>query len=196
MFRLARVGPEPRQGLPANSGVYVITPRLENYLISRATDIQAEMNNLQVTGYEITLTLPNDEPLDLGDLPNPYSVNDSAVLPAAEEDSFSIGATFTVAVPSDYRQPVTAAVFGAGFNSFLIVARATGTTMGGFTQKSGPFYWPVSICDNNCLDLCPTQAAGDALTDEQLGALRDACTPGQDGEPYCTFAPTPEEETP
>lgn len=168
---------------------YVVSLLLENYIISRATDIQAEQNNLQVTNLEITLQTPDGANLVLPEgFPNPYSVTASANLPAADDGSFTTAAAITVAVPSTYRQPVADAVFGAGFDQLIINIRAIGTTMGGFTQKSGSFSWPVTLC-SGCLDLCPTQGAANALTELALAALLSACLPGQDGHAYCQFVP-------
>jgi hypothetical protein len=166
-----------------------VTPLLENYIISRSIDIQAEQNNLQVTSLEITLQTPDGLNLVLPEaLPNPYSVTASVSLPVAEDGSFSSGAAFTIGVPPSYRQAVADAVFGAGFDQLIIRMRAKGTTMGGFTQTSGPFFWPVTLCDG-CFDICPTQQAANALTELQIAALLSACLPGQDGYVYCQFVP-------
>jgi len=166
-----------------------VSPLLENYIISRSTEIQAEQNNLQVTNLEITLQTPDGVNLVLPEaLPNPYSVTASANLPAAVGDAFSSGAAFTIAIPPSYRQAVGGAVFAAGFDQVIINMRAVGTTMGGFTQKSGAFLWPVTLCDG-CLNLCPTQQAANDLTELALAALVGSCLPGQDGYPYCQFTP-------
>ncbi|MDH3656461.1 MAG: alkaline phosphatase family protein [Myxococcales bacterium] len=173
-------------GTLPRAAVYVVSPLLESYIISRATDIQAEQNNLQVTNLEITLQTPDGANLVLSEaLPNPYRVAASANLPAAVDDSFTSAAAITVAIPELYRQAVADAVFGAGFNQVIVVIKAIGTTMGGFTQNSAPFFWPVTLCVG-CFDLCPTQAAADALSEPERTALAAACVPGQDG-PYCQF---------
>jgi hypothetical protein len=183
----------PVSGGPSSTGQYTITPLLESYLISRSTDIQAEQNNLQIEKYEIRLETPDGVKLDLGDLPNPYTRSTSAVLPAAVDDDFTIGTASAVAVPREYREPAREAVSSAGFNELIIVIKAIGTTMGGFTQKSGGFFWPVTLCEG-CRDLCPTPGSGEDLTDEQKLALEDSCLPGQDSYYYCTFPPPPEDD--
>jgi len=62
---------------------YVIAPLLQSYLISNALEFQGEQNNLQVDNYEITILLPDDSvPVLPGGLPNPYTVDTSAVLAA------------------------------------------------------------------------------------------------------------------
>jgi hypothetical protein len=166
-----------------------VSPLLENYIISRSTDIQAEQNNLQVTNLEITLQTPDGVNLVLPEaLPNPYSVTASASLPVAEDGSFSSGAAFTIAIPPSYRQTVADAVFAAGFDQLIINMRAIGTTMGGFTQKSESFLWPVTLCDG-CFDICPTQQDANDLTELELAALLASCLPGQDGYRYCQFTP-------
>jgi len=166
-----------------------VSPLLENYIISRSTEIQAEQNNLTVTSLEITLQTPDGANLVLPDgLPNPYSVTASASLPVAVDDSFSSAAAFTIGIPPSYTQAVADAVFAAGFDQVIINIRAVGTTMGGFTQKSGSFPWPVTLCDG-CFDLCPTQQDANNLTELALAALLASCLPGQDGYRYCQFEP-------
>lgn len=166
---------------------FVVSPLLESYLISRSTDIQAEQNNLQITNMEITLQTPDGVNLVLPEtLPNPYRVAASANLAVAPDGSFSTAATFSIAIPASYRQDVADAVFGAGFTEMLVVIEAIGTTMGGFTQKSGPFFWPVNLCVG-CLDLCPTAADANDLNEAELEALGGSCLPGQDVYPYCQF---------
>ncbi len=166
---------------------FVVSPLFESYIISRATDIQAEQNNLQVTNLEVTLQTPDGATLVLPEtLPNPYRVTASANLEVALDGSFSSSATFSIAIPSSYRQAVADAVFGAGFNEMIVIIRAIGTTMGGFTQKSAPFLWPVDLCIG-CMDLCPTQADADDLSDLGLEGLLSSCLPGQDGYLYCQY---------
>ncbi|MEM7137197.1 MAG: hypothetical protein AAF500_11490 [Myxococcota bacterium] len=173
---------------------YIVTPLLENYIVSRALDIQAEQNNLQVTNLEITLQTPDGLDLVLPEgFPNPYSVTATTVLPAAVDDGFTSGTTRSVGVPQDYELIVADAVEAAGFDQVIVVMEAVGTTMGGFTQKSGPFFWPVTFCFG-CLDFCATQEQADSLTDEQIARLDASCQPGQDIYPYCTVPPTPTEE--
>lgn len=173
---------------------YGVAPLLESYIISRATDIQAEQNNLQVTNLEILLQTPDGVDLVLPEgFPNPYSVTANAVLPVAVDDSFSAGTTRSTGIPDTYELQVVAAVQAAGFEQVIIVMHAIGTTRGGFTQKSGPFFFPVRLCFG-CLDLCPTEAAGEALTEADQERLDASCQPGQDIYPYCTFPPPPPEE--
>ncbi len=175
-------------------GQYVVTPLLESFIIGIDNEISAQPNNLQVTALDITLESPDGTVLDLGDgLPNPYRVTATTILPAAEPDSSSLGTTASVAIPGSYQDAVTAAVVAAGFDQVIVVMNAVGTTSGGFTQTSGPFFWPVTLCDG-CLNLCPTPASGATLTEEQLEELRNSCAPGQDTFFYCSF-PLPTECT-
>ena len=172
---------------------YVITPLLESYLVSRALDVQGEQNNLRITNFEITLQTPDGVDLVLdGGLPNPYTVAASANLPVGVEGEPSQASAIAVAIPSTYRGAVAGAVSDRGFNQVIVVMSAVGTTMGGFTQKSAPLFWPVTLCDA-CRNLCPTQQAADNLTDAQIEELQNACVPGQDNFFYCQF-PIPVEE--
>ena len=184
---------DPAGDFPRTAQFWV-TPLFESYIISRATDIQAEQNNLQITNLEVTLETPDGERLELPGLPNPYTVTASANLAVAVTDSFSSSSTFSIAIPPSYRQPVRDAVFGAGFDELIVAFKAIGTTMGGFTQNSATFFWPVQLCEG-CLDLCPSQAAADALSGEELPTT---CLPGQDAYPYCQYAipPPPDPMTP
>jgi hypothetical protein len=139
---------------------------------------------------EVSLETPDGQRLELAGLPNPYTVTASANLEVAPDDSFSSSATFSIAIPESYRQPVADAVFAAGFDELIVAFKAIGTTMGGFTQNSATFFWPVQLC-NGCLDLCPSQAVADALSGEELPA---SCLPGQDGYFYCQYLIPPPEE--
>ena len=179
--------------LPRNPE-YVITPLLESYLVSRALDVQGEQNNLRITNFEITLQTPDGVDLVLdGGLPNPYTVAASANLPVGVDGEPSRASAIAVAIPSTYRQAVFDAASARGFNQVILVMSAVGTTMGGFTQKSAPLLWPVTLCRPGCLNLCPTQEAANNLTDAQIEELRDACVAGQDTFPYCQFPIPPEE---
>lgn len=158
---------------------YVISPLLLNLIISTAIEFQAETNNLQVTNFEITILLPDGTRIDFGEgFPNPYRVDTSAVIPVAPEGGESSEVAVAYGIPVTYQQAVADAAMQAGFPSVLLDIRAEGTTMGGLTQKSGSFFWPVDLC-NGCLQA--PAAACDPMADEVL----ETCRPGQDGDQYC-----------
>ncbi len=150
---------------------YSIALALESYLVVTALEFQGQQNNLQVDNYDITLLLPDGSKADLGGLANPYRVNTSAVLPPIEPGSDpSREVAFATGIPGDYQ----GAVVGLGVSSILLDIRAGGTTRGGFSQRSAPFVWPVTLCEG-CLNNC--------LADN----LDSSCLPGQDTWPYCAL---------
>lgn len=156
---------------------YIITPRIESYIVSNALEFQAEQGNMQVTSFEITILLPDGtKPVLAGDLPNPYQVATSAVLPPSEEEGgVSQSAAFALAIPSSYHDALLAIVADTGFQSISIDIRANGTTAGGFSQQSPPFRWPIEFC-NGCLGIvCTFEEAAESV----------GCFPGQDFWPYC-----------
>ncbi len=167
-------------------GDYVIAPLLQSYLVSNALEFQAEQNNLQVDNYEITILLPDDSvPVLPGDLPNPYTVNTSAVLPATTGTNISQAVGVAIGIPASYKDALRAIEAETGFASVVLSIRAGGTTFGGFSQRSAAFRWPVDIC-KGCLGVvCET---ADELDDK-------SCLKGQDIGTYCAVV-IPPTETP
>jgi len=162
---------------------YVIAPLLRSYLTSNALEFQGDVSNLQVTNFDITLLLPDGTLPALPEgLVNPYRVDTSAVIPGNEQGG---GSTEEVAaaigIPASYRDALRAIAVETGFTSVLLEIRAIGTTTGGFTQTSGPFRWPVTLCEG-CL-------AVDDLAQCATDEVVDSCLPGQDTWPYCTAEP-------
>ena len=144
-------------------GSYVIAALVQSYLISNALEFQADQNNLQVDNLEITIVLP-DGSLPALPGPNPYTVTTSAVLPAnAAIGSFSEEVAAAVGIPEAYGPAL------AGLTQVVLEIRAGGTTFGGFSQRSAPFRFPVTIC-SGCLvkATCTTAEA------------EEQCFPGQD----------------
>lgn len=164
---------------------YIITPRVESYIVTNALEFQAEQGNIQVTSFEITILLPDGtKPVLAGDLPNPYQVATSAVLPPSEEGGdVSQSAAFALAIPSSYYDALLGIVADTGFQSISIDIRANGTTAGGFSQQSPPFRWPIEFC-NGCLGTVCVEPA------EVLDAV--GCFPGQDLWAYCAVIVQPE----
>jgi len=150
---------------------YVLALLLQSYIISNALEFQGEQGNLQVDNYDITLLLPDRSAVPLPEgFPNPYRVTTNAVLPAAEGTNVPQEVGFATGIPAAYQD------FIRGFPSVTLEIRAGGTTAGGFSQRSGPFFWPVEICDG-CLRDCNSED------------LCDSCFPGQDTWPWCPIPP-------
>jgi hypothetical protein len=165
---------DPRTGQGVD---YLIAPLLQSYLISSALEFQGEQSNLQVQNFDITIVLPDGVvPTLPGDLVNPYRVSTSAVLAANEpggDASQEIAAA--TGIPADYQDALLQLVAETGFTSIRLDIIAVGTTIGGFTQRSPAFSWPIDICEG-CLESCA------ALADDAT-----SCLPGQDVWPYCSL---------
>ena len=157
---------------------YIITPRIASYLVDNSLEGQAPQGNMTITGFDITIKLPDGTIVDFGDaLPNPYNVTSNAVIPPSEDiGGESNGAAAARAIPFLYRQPILDALGASGFNSIVLDIRANGTTSGGFSQQSPPFPWPIDFCEG-CLGIpCGEPAqVGDGV----------GCFPGQDLWAYC-----------
>ncbi len=156
---------------------YFLTPRIESYLVQNGLEIQAPQANMTITGFDLTIKLPDGSVPDFGEgLPNPYSVTSNAVIPPSDAiGGVSRGAAAAPVIPSSYRQSIIDALNTSGFNSIVLDVRANGTTAGGFSQQSPPFPWPIEFCDG-CLGVeCAAGEVGDGV----------GCFPGQDRWGYC-----------
>jgi hypothetical protein len=162
---------------------YIVTPSIESYLVSNATELQGETQNIQINGMEITIVLPDGSiPTLAGELPNPFTVTTSATIPANETSGgASQGAAAAIGIPASYHSALLGIVADTGFQSIVLDIRAKGTTSGGFTQQSAPFRWPVEFCQG-CLMNCDPDDESD---------VAGACFPGQDNWQYCPTAPAP-----
>lgn len=157
---------------------YIITPRIESYLVSNNLEFQAQQGNIEIDSFDITLLLPDGSKPDLGpDRPNPYNVTTNSVIPVnSSPGNVSLGAAAAVAIPSSYYDVLVDVADTTGFDSVLLDIRANGTTRGGFSQQSPPFRWPVFLCVGCLGARCEEPAQiGDGL----------GCYPGQDGWQYC-----------
>jgi hypothetical protein len=161
----------PTSGQPAD---YIIAPLVHSYLITNALEFQGEQNNLQIDNFDITLQLPDGSAPTLPEgLVNPYRVTTSAVLPATEAGGVAAAeVAAAIGIPASYQEALRAVAADTGFASVVLQIRAGGTTFGGFSQRSAPFFWPVDLCDG-CLADCLAEDVG------------DSCLPGQDIWPYC-----------
>ena len=156
---------------------YFITPRIESYLVQNALEIQAAQSNMTITGFDLTIKLPDGAILDFGEgLPNPYNITSNAVIPPSDAiGGISRGAAAAPVIPSTYRTAIIDALNASGFTSIVLDVRANGTTAGGFSQQSPPFPWPIEFCEG-CLGVpCAAGEIGDGV----------GCFPGQDRWGYC-----------
>lgn len=167
---------------------YLITPKIESYLVDNSLEFQGQQGNIQIDSFDITLLLPDGTKPELGaDLPNPYRVLTSAVIPVnAAPGGVSLGAALAIGIPASYYSVLVDIVNNTSFQSIVLEIVANGETSGGFRQQSAPFRWPVEFCAG-CLGAACDEPA------ELFDAL--GCFPGQDGWQYCaeiiSAEPTP-----
>jgi hypothetical protein len=167
-----------RYDLDAPPFDYFVTPRIESYLIDNSVETQAPQTNFEVTGFDVTIKLPDGTIPEFSEtLPNPYMVTSNAVIPPSEAiGAVSRGAAAAPAIPASYRDAIVGVLNESGFNSIVIDLRANGRTSGGFSQQSPPFSWPIDFCEG-CLG---TTCIEPLEIGDPLG-----CFPGQDGWGYC-----------
>ena len=124
---------------------YLIAPQIDSYLYDNSLDTQAPQTNFQVTGFEITIKLPDGSTPDFGEaLPNPYLVTSSAVIPASTAlGGISSAAAVASGIPSSYRPALVAVLEGTDYNSIVIDIQAFCSTSGGFSQKSPPYLFSL-----------------------------------------------------
>lgn len=160
---------------------YLITPRIESYLVDNSLEFQGQQGNIQIDSFDITLLLPDGTQPDLGpDLPNPYRVTTSAVIPVNQAPGqVSFGAAAAVGIPASYYGVLNDIVNNTSFQSVVLEIRANGETAGGFRQQSPPFNWPVELC-RGCLGARCDEPA------QLLDPVQECPTlTGQDGWQYC-----------
>jgi hypothetical protein len=166
---------------------YYMFPRIESYIIDNSLPTQAPPGNMTITSYNVTVKLPNNSVLDLGEsLPNPYQVTTNAVIPASQVlGEISRGIAGAPMIPASYQSAIAGAAAQAGFDSFVLDIRANGTTAGGFSQQSPTFSWPIELC-TGCLGVrCPDDG------ENQIGTPT-GCLTGQDSfGTYCVELFTP-----
>ncbi|HSN81547.1 MAG TPA: hypothetical protein VLS88_03125 [Polyangiales bacterium] len=160
---------------------YVITPKIESYLVDNTLEFQGQQGNIQIDGFDITLLLPDGTKPELGaDLPNPYRVTTSAVIPANEAPGgVSFGAAVAVGIPASYYSVLVDIVNTTSFQSIVLEVVANGETAGGFRQQSPPFRWPIQLCSGCLAAVCDEPA-------QLLDPVQECPTlTGQDGWQYC-----------
>ncbi len=162
---------------------YQLTPRISSYLYDNSLDTQAAQTNFQVTGFDVTITLPDGSVPDFGDgLPNPYMVTSNAVIPPTDAlGGVSLGAALAPVIPSAYIPSINGVLAASSFNSIVIDVRANGKTSGGFHQQSPPFSWPIDFCDGCLGAICEAGSEDDVI----------GCFPGQDIWSYCAVVVEP-----
>ncbi len=153
---------------------YNLVMSAANQLQRRALSGRAETNGINITRTEVTIRALDGSPLDLGALPNPFSVPASAyVPPAADPMNPGRGVVSSTVIPAQYATALAAALprdaMGQLVESTVIVGvRLVGETSGHIDIDSDEFVWPIVLCGGNCLFAC-----GESFT--------PYCLAGQDG---------------
>ncbi len=146
-----------------------------NQLQRRGGSGRAETNGVQITRAEVTLRGLDGAALNLGGLPNPFSVPVSAYIPpSADPTTPGLAAVAVTAVPAAY-----ATAMANGFprdadgnlvaTQVLIGVKLLGSTLGDIDIEMAEWQWPTTIC-GQCLFRCALDGDTPAF----------ACDPGQD----------------
>jgi hypothetical protein len=153
---------------------YGVALRVGNQLIdlgnSGATGVpRANPNLIDVQELEVEVRDSAGAPLDLGGLPNPYTVPaGGGLIPSGDGTTAGEGLSSADLIPQVYIESLRPFV-----GSTIVVSfRAIGTTVGGSELVSSEFDYPIQLC-SECLFGCATDDEGNAL-------CAPSCTPGQD----------------
>ncbi|MFK7991333.1 MAG: hypothetical protein AB8I08_35280 [Sandaracinaceae bacterium] len=136
----------------------------------------ADPNSMTIVGMEVELQDIAGSPLDLGGLPNPFSIPASgAALPSSDGSAVSEGLTIAEIVPLIYVD----ALRGSAGSQILAQVQAVGRTQGDAEVVSMPFSFPITLC-TECLFGC-------ARDEDEAPICQATCFPGQDGvQTTCT----------
>ena len=150
---------------------YLVGLLVENLLESEIVDeLQGELNTVQVGQIHVTLLRPDGTPLELDGPPNPYVTVTSGVVPPMGTEQPARSTVVAIGVPSTF----ASALADAGLEDLTLKLEAHGTTTGGNDARSRSVLLTVRLCEECLLEACSGS--------EPPGG---ACTPGQDGEPWC-----------
>ncbi len=156
---------------------YRVVLSTANQLQPRGGSGRAETNGVQITRAEITLRGLDGNPINLGGLPNPFSVPTSAYIPPASDPTNpGTGAVAVTAIPAAY-----ATAMANGFprdadgnlvaTQILLGIKLIGETQGHIDIEMAEWQWPVSIC-GLCLFRCAADGESPLF----------GCVPGQDAQ--------------
>lgn len=155
----------------AGGGGYFATLRLGNQLIDLGNNgttgtPRANPNVIMVQEFEVEITDTASSTLELGGLPNPYTVPaGGGVVPSSDGNSAGEALGTVTLIPPVYGDSL-------GEGEIVVRMRAVGTTVGGAEVVSSEFVFPITVC-NGCLFDC-------RFDDEGEPVCAPSCTPGQD----------------
>ncbi len=130
-------------------------------------DPDARLPNVTITSFDVTLEALDGTALSLDDLPNPYSVSATSVIPASNGEEPALGTGLLLGIPASYAP----AISDLGLDEIVIQVVANGTTSSGDRLFSEPFPLRLNLCDGCGATDCPPDA--------------EPCLPGSNGEPWC-----------
>ncbi len=131
---------------------YVVHPRVTNQLQRRGAIGRGETNGVFINRAEVTLTNQEGALIDLGGLPNPFSVPLTVYVPAAASaDAPGVGTGVLELIPPDYA--VSLPIPPGGSTLLLASVRLVGQTQGEIDIETGEWLYPINVC-NGCLLAC------------------------------------------
>ena len=163
---------------------YNLVMSASNSLQRRAISGRAETNGINITRTEVTIQALDGSALNLGGLPNPFSVPASAFIPpAADPMTPGRGVVSSTVIPAQYATSLATSLprdsMGRLVESTIVVAvKLVGETQGHIDIESDEFTWPIQLCGGFCLFTC-----GEMFT--------PYCLPGQDAVTVVTNTQTP-----
>lgn len=181
----------------AYQGEYVLTPLIENQMVSRENRdaVRVESNGVQIDGAIIRIyetSDPNLPPEETEPVLEFFSYASSYIEPE------SVGASIFTGIPPEYTtrryQDICGFAPGGNFGGYnpasdlvLVGATVQGITNGGIAVESPEFYYPVSLCCG-CLVAC-TPEADDPALDGNCDSVDEVatiiCNKGQDEPVDC-----------
>lgn len=152
---------------------YNLVISVSNQLQRRGGSGRAETNGVNVQRTEVTIRGLDGNALNLGGLPNPFSVPAAAYLPpAADFMSPGRGVVSSTIIPSAYATALaTTLPRDADGNlvgtEVIVSVKMVGETQGHIDIESDEYDWPVQLCGGLCLFQCSSEPV-------------PYCFPGQD----------------
>jgi hypothetical protein len=151
---------------------YFAVMRVGNHLINRQNTlypVMADPDQITITGARVTILNTDGQRIDVG-LPNPYNVTASGTVASTTSSDPVLGSASTEFIDSA-RGAALAGMFAAD-TTIVLQVQAIGTTSGGSTLTSGPYSFPLLLC-NGCLFQCGCDSMGNPTSSL-------SCNPGQD----------------
>ena len=172
---------------PSGGFGYTLYPVFVNQLTQTGARLdRAEPNVVQITGAVVTLEEPGGAALDLGGLPNPYTVDVSAVVQPGDGSMAGRGGAGVDIIPGTYG-PAIASVIGTASATVVLRTEFFGETVAGVSVEAPDWVYPLAVSNaaNVQCSLAVTSTCG-SLCQDSSGCPSDAvCECGVGGAPGC-----------